>query len=81
VSHWLLPHTTSLPRNPGLISSLLSHCVSFTTPGDSSFLITAALEMMRVSMKIQREEMKSWLEQRLEQIMAPLSKLKLEDCD
>ena len=81
VSHWLLPHTNDVPRNPSSIVSLLPHCVQFTTPGNSSLPITEALEMMSLNMKIQQEEMKNWLEQRLKQIMAPSSKLKFRDCD
>ena len=35
VSHWLLPPQQSLAQNPSSISSLVSHCVKLSNPGDS----------------------------------------------
>ena len=75
VSHWLLPQKSSLPRSPSSITSLLSHIVQFPNPGKSIFLIEEAVEIMRAKMDIHHAEMKNWLDKRLEEIMAPVSKL------
>merc|ERR1712208_275142 len=74
-NYQLLPHENNPHRNPSSITSLLSHIVRFPNPGDSFFLIEETLNMMRAKIEIQQVEMKSWLEQRLEEVMAPLSKL------
>ena len=70
-------HEICHPRNPNSITLLLSHITQCPNPGD--LLIEEALKIMRSRMEIQQAEMKSWLEHRLEEIMAPLSKLRDSD--
>ena len=75
VSHWLQPPHNNPPQNPSSIVTLTAHCVRLPNPGDKFISIEEALHIMREEMELRRAEMRGWLSQ----LLAPLSKLKLEE--
>ena len=81
--NWDLPSLLGLhsftiynpPLNPSSISSLTAHCLRLPNPGDKFMSIEETLQIIREEMELRRAEMRGWFSK----LLAPLSKLKLDD--